>query len=63
MSISISSLVIFSEFDGLFFVKYIKNSFTINFLQYVTYQKENFKNVLKKRKKIKKKELFNFTLI
>lgn len=55
MSISISSLVIFSEFDGLFFVKYIKNSFTINFLQYVTYQKENFKNVLKQRKKIKKK--------
>jgi hypothetical protein len=51
MSISI----IFSEFDGLFFVKYIKNSFTINFLQYVTYQKENFKNVLKQRKKIKKK--------
>ena len=57
MSISISSFVIFSEFDGLFFVKYIKNNFRINFLHYVTNQKENFKNVTKIKKKIKKKRI------
>ena len=47
MSISISSLVIFSEFDGLFLVKYIKNSFRINFFNMLQIKKKILKMLLK----------------